>query len=218
MLKEVTNSIYFDYYGEYLFTIEAVIEKIVERIREIDQRRAESGKRRLCDNIRYRIKSPESMKAKLEKRGLATDVQSAVQNVCDAAGVRIICPYMDDVYTMAGEIAACSDIEICEVKDYIKKPKDNGYRSYHMIVETSVLYKGETVYVKAEIQIRTMVMNSWASCEHQMKYKKDKTNRESTALLKRCADEMLNIDYSMMKIRDMMNNAEDTCKKAEFAL
>ncbi len=207
MLKEVTESIYFDYYKGNLFYIEAVIEKLLERINEIDERREARGERRLCDNVRYRIKSPESMMAKLKKRGFATDADSAMENLYDAAGIRIMCPYMDDVYIMAREIARCSDIEIIEIKDYIRNPKENGYRSYHIILKTPVLCSGETRYMVAEVQIRTIVMNSWAVAEHQLKYKKDVTNKESVALLKRCADEMLKIDYSMMKIRDMMGES-----------
>ena len=218
MLKEVTQSAYFDYYGENLFYIEAVIEKLLDRINEIDARREARGERRLCENVRYRIKSPESMMGKLERRGLETDCVSAMKNLCDAAGIRIICPYMDDVYVMARELSRCSDIEIIEIKDYIRNPKENGYRSYHLIVETGILYKGETRHVIAEIQIRTIVMNSWAVAEHQLKYKKAAKDATSTALLKRCADEMLKIDYSMMKIRDMMNSDEDTCQKADYAL
>lgn len=209
MLKEVTNSLYFDYYRENLFYIEAVLEKLLDRISEIDSRREMSGERRLVDNVRYRIKSPESMQAKLKKRGFATDVETAMKKLYDAAGIRIICPYMDDVYTMAKEIAKCSDIEVIEVKDYIKNPKENGYRSYHMIVETPVVYEGETHYVVAEIQIRTMVMNSWASAEHQLRYKsKNPKDEGHIDMLKRCAEEMLKIDYSMMKIREMMCNKE----------
>lgn len=204
MLKEAINSTYFDYYKEHLFCLEAGIEKMLNRIEEIDARREVRGQRRLSDNVRYRIKSPESMAEKLKKRGLPTGGESAVTNVYDAAGIRIICPYVDDVYIMAKEIEKCSDIKVKEIKDYIRNPKSNGYRSYHMIVETDILYKGRTYYVTVEIQIRTMVMNSWASAEHQLKYKKDTTDEASCALLKRCADEMLKIDYSMMKIRDMM--------------
>lgn len=209
MLKEAVNSLYFDYYKENLFYIEAVLEKLLERIHDIDTRREQSGERKLCDNVRYRIKSPESMQAKLKKRGLAVNVESAMENLYDAAGIRIICPYMDDVYIMAEELAKCSDIEVVEVKDYIKNPKKNGYRSYHMIVQTPVKYNGSTHYVVAEIQIRTMVMNSWASAEHQLRYKNsDEKDEKHIELLKRCADEMLQIDKSMMKIRDMMNKAE----------
>lgn len=208
MLKEATNGLYFDYYKENLFYIEAVLEKLLERIEDIETRREQSGERKLSDNVRYRIKSPESMKAKLKLRGFKTDVESAMRNLYDAAGIRIICPYLDDVYTMAEELAKCCDIEVIEVKDYIKNPKENGYRSYHMIVQTPVKYNGETHFVVAEIQIRTMVMNSWASAEHQLRYKSENpTDEGHIRMLKRCADEMLKIDQSMMKIRDMMNEA-----------
>ena len=205
MLKEVIDSLFFDYYGEHLFCIEAVIEKLLERIAEIDSRREERHEGKLCDNVRYRIKTPESTKAKLKKRGFPTHVQSARENLYDIAGIRIICPYMDDVYKMAQEIASCSDIEVVEIKDYIKNPKKNGYRRYHMIVKTPIIHAGETRYAVCEIQLRTMVMNSWAACEHQLKYKSDNIHDEKhIELLKKCADEMLKIDCSMMKIRDLI--------------
>lgn len=205
MLKESTNSVYFDFYGEKLFYMEAVIEKLLERINEIDKRREERGERRLCDNVRWRIKSPESMREKLKRRNLPVSAESAMVNLYDGAGIRIICPYIDDVYIMANEIGKHSDVEVCFVKDYIKNPKENGYRSYHMIVETPVVVNGETHYVKAEIQIRTMVMNSWASAEHQLRYKNKKNDDEKQVeLLKKCADEMLSIDYSMLRIRETL--------------
>lgn len=208
MLKEVADSLYFDYYKDKIFQLEAVIEKLLERINDIEKKREANGERRLSDNVRYRIKSPESMIRKLEKRGLDTCVESAMDNVCDGAGIRILCPYIDDVYTMAKEISSCSDIIVKEVKDYIKNPKENGYRSYHMILKTPVLLDGVTHYATCEIQIRTMVMNSWASAEHQLRYKsKDAHDEKHIEMLKKCADEMLKIDYSMMRIRDMMNEA-----------
>lgn len=210
MIKEASDGGFYDFYGINLFFLEAVTEKLVERIDEIDTRREASGERKLCDNVRYRIKSPDSMKAKLRKRGLPVSAASAMMNVYDAAGIRIICPYIDDVYLIADIISKQSDINVIEVKDYIKNPKQNGYRSYHMIVETSVCYMGETHFVRAEIQIRTMVMNSWASAEHQLKYKKEHGGDvASVEMLRKCAEEMLQIDYAMMKIRKMMQ-PEDT--------
>lgn len=205
MLKEVSNSLYYDYYKENIFLLEAVTEKLLERISDIEKKREEKGLRRLSDNVRYRIKSPESMKRKLEKRGLKTDADTAMKNIYDGAGIRILCPYIDDVYKMAEEIGRCSDIIVEEVKDYIENPKENGYRSYHMIVNTPVKMSGETQFTRCEIQIRTMVMNSWASAEHGLRYKKENCDDEThKELLKKCADEMLRIDLSMMKIRDMM--------------
>ncbi len=214
LLKEISDGGYFDYYGINLFFLEAVVEKLLERIDDIDKKREMMGERKLCDNVRYRIKSPESMKAKLRKRGFSETAESAMRNVCDAAGIRIICPYIDDCYAMAEILTKQSDIEVVEVKDYIAHPKANGYRSYHMIIETAVRYMGQTHFVRAEIQIRTMVMNSWASAEHQMKYKKDRG--EITAdeeMLRQCAEEMLAIDYSMMEIRKNLENAEKDAKR-----
>lgn len=209
MIKEATNGEFYDFYGINLFFLEAVTEKLLERIDEIDAHREASGERKLCDNVRYRIKSPESMRAKLRKRGFTVNGASAVKNVYDAAGIRIICQYIDDVYTIADILSKQSDINVIEIKDYIEKPKKNGYRSYHMIVETPVCYMGETHFIKAEIQIRTMVMNSWASAEHQMKYKKEHGgDAASVEMLRKCAEEMLEMDYSMMKIRKILESAE----------
>ncbi len=219
MLKEATSSIYFDYYRENIFYLEAVAEKLLERIGEIDRRREESGRRKICENIFYRIKSPESMKRKLIKRGFEDSVTSAMEHIFDAAGIRIICSYKDDCYTIAKEIASCSDIEVLQIKDYIKKPKENGYRSYHMIVRTPVKVNGETHFVNAEIQVRTMVMNSWAVAEHQLKYKNDEAKNEGhIEMLRNCAEEMMKIDDSMMRIRDMMHLEETPCKRAENSL
>lgn len=210
MIREAHDGGFYDFYGTELFLLEAVTEKLLERIDEIDSRREAIGERKLCDNVRYRIKSPESMKAKLRKRGFPVNAKSAVDNVYDAAGIRIICPYIDDVYLIADILAKQSDIEVVEVKDYIENPKQNGYRSYHMIVQTPVVYLGETHFVKAEIQIRTMVMNSWASAEHQLKYKKEHGGDVvSVEMLRKCAEEMLAIDYSMLKIRKMMQREDE---------
>lgn len=221
MIKEAVNGEFFDFYKNDLFLLEAVTEKLLERIYEIDERRAAMGERKIVDNVRHRIKSPESMRAKLRKRGFAETGESAMKNVCDAAGIRIICPYIDDVYTVADILSRQSDIYVVEVKDYIKRPKDNGYRSYHMIVKTPVLCGGDTHFVTAEIQIRTMVMNSWASAEHQLKYKgRGEADEKSVEMLRRCAEEMYSIDRSMLRIRNMMERAsqEDTCKEAAISV
>ena len=216
MIKEAANGEFFDFYGENLFLLEAVTEKLLERIYEIDERREAMGERKIVDNVRHRIKSPESMKGKLKARGFEKTGESALKNVCDAAGIRIICPYIDDVYKVARILSRQSDIFVVEEKDYIKNPKPNGYRSYHMIVQTPVLLGGATHFVTAEIQIRTMVMNSWASAEHELKYKgSGEGDEKSLDMLRRCADEMYSIDRSMMRIRNMMESAakEDTCKE-----
>lgn len=214
MLKETANGGFFDFYGANLFFLEAVIEKLLQRIEDIDDKREAMGERKLCDNVRYRIKTPDSMRAKLQKRSLPQTAESAMRNVCDAAGIRIICPYIDDVYEIARILSAQNDIDVVEIKDYIKNPKKNGYRSYHMIVQTSVCYMGETHFVTCEIQIRTMVMNSWASAEHQMRYKKERgEDSASEELLKSCAEKMLTIDYSMMEIRKSLENADNASTK-----
>ena len=114
-----------------------------------------------------RIKSPESMKQKLLKKGEEPNAENAVSKVNDAVGIRVITSFVDDIYKVSDWITLQNDIEVVNIKDYIAYPKPNGYRSYHMIIHLNDLS------LNAEIQIRTIALDFWANLEHQMKYKKD---------------------------------------------
>ncbi len=149
-----------------------------------------------------RIKSPDSMRQKLEKRGLPLTCRSALENVHDGVGVRVICAFSDDVSRVAGWLEGRRELEILNRKDYMSYPKPNGYRSYHMVVR---ILEGEGAGMKVEIQLRTIAIDFWATLEHQMKYKKETAHealiREE---LKRCADEIASVDLSMQAIRDFL--------------
>lgn len=150
-----------------------------------------------------RIKSPESMIRKLEKLGLPTDRHTAVSEMHDAVGARVVCSFVDNVYEVAEWLRNREEIRIIEKKDYISHPKPNGYRSLHLIVEFT---QDNNNGIKAEIQLRTIAIDFWSALEHQIKYKKniehEKTIRSE---LKRCADEIASIDMSMQTIRDVLN-------------
>ena len=153
-----------------------------------------------------RIKSFDSMIAKLERLNLDVTVQSALFEVYDAVGIRIICGFIDDVYRVAKWISLQSEIEIVSVRDYFDFPKPNGYRSYHMRVK---LRTGTAAGVFAEIQIRTMAIDFWATLEHELKYKKTIHNEPLIRReLKRCADEIASTDLSMQTIRDFLEKSE----------
>ena len=157
--------------------------------------------------ITSRVKTEESMKEKLKRRGFEVTLENALTKVYDAAGIRIICAYIDDVYEVANMLKKYKELEVIEEKDYIKNPKPNGYRSYHIVFELSLDLAGEIHPTFVEIQIRTIAMDFWSSLEHQMKYKKDVKNQEFIAQeLKRCADEIATTDINMMTIRDMINS------------
>ncbi len=155
-------------------------------------------------NCQSRIKSAESMVKKLKNRGFKADLQSALANVYDAVGIRIICGFMDDVYKIAAWLEEREELEIIQRKDYFACPKPNGYRSYHLCLR---IREGNAAGTLAEIQIRTMAMDFWATLEHQLKYKKKVPSEELIRReLKRCADEIAATDISMQTIRDMLKS------------
>ena len=125
-------------------------------------------------------------------------------------GMRIICNYIDDVYEVANMLKNFRDLKVIKEKDYIKNPKPNGYRSYHIIFELSLEIEGEIKKVFVEIQIRTIAMEFWSSLEHEMKYKKNIKNQELIVEeLKRCADEIATIDLNMQTIKKMIDLEEN---------
>ena len=148
-----------------------------------------------------RIKSPESIMRKLEGRGLPVTLEAALTDLYDAVGVRIICSFASDVYDVVERLENDPSIEILEKKDYLTYPKPNGYRSIHLCLrlkETGAL---------AEIQVRTIAMDFWATLEHQMKYKKSIANDALIrSELKRCADEAASVDLSMQAIREILKD------------
>ena len=147
------------------------------------------------------------MKEKLKRKGLDVNLENALSKIYDAAGIRIICTFVDDVYDVAEMIKKYDDIEVIKEKDYIKNPKQNGYRSYHLVISVPLNIAGEIHKVYLEIQIRTIAMDFWSSLEHQMKYKKNIQDQEMiVAELKRCAEEIATTDINMMAIRNMINN------------
>ena len=162
-------------------------------------------------HIEGRVKSQESIVAKLVKKGLPVTIESARKNVNDIAGVRVGCSYIDDVYRVAEMLARQSDVEIVKKQDYIQTPNYNGYRSLHMDIRVPIYLSDRTEYVVAEIQIRTIAMDFWASLEHDIRYKADKSklpagiNEEMFA----CADKIAEIDRQMQDMYQRIKAAEE---------
>ena len=160
-------------------------------------------------HIEGRVKSQESIVAKLVKKGLPVTI--ARKNLNDIAGVRVVCSYIDDVYRVAEMLARQSDVEIVKKQDYIQTPNYNGYRSLHMDIRVPIYLSDRTEYVVAEIQIRTIAMDFWASLEHDIRYKADKSklpagiNEEMFA----CADKIAEIDRQMQDMYQRIKAAEE---------
>lgn len=161
-------------------------------------------------HIESRVKSPESIAAKLLKKGLPLTLESAMQNVNDIAGVRVVCSYIDDVYRVAEMVERQQDLEIVKRQDYIKTPNYNGYRSLHLDLRVPVYLSNRTEQVLAEVQIRTIAMDFWASLEHDIRYKADRSrlpagiNEEMFA----CAGKIAEIDRQMQDMYQRIKAAE----------
>ncbi len=153
-------------------------------------------------SIKSRLKNPRSITEKLERRGLEVTLENMEQHLNDVAGVRVICSFPEDVYALADALQKQDDIRILQTKDYIKYPKQNGYRSLHMIVEVPIFLRHEKRMMKVEIQLRTIAMDFWASLEHQLRYKKDYEFTDAMVKeLFECAKQSAELDEKMDNLR-----------------
>lgn len=163
--------------------------------------------------MKSRLKSPVSIKKKLESRNLPITVDSIESNLNDVAGIRVICSFPEDVYMLADALTKQDDIVLVQKKDYIKNPKPNGYRSLHLIVSVPIFLAHEKRAMKVEIQLRTIAMDFWASLEHQLRYKKDVVFTEQMAEeLFNCAELSAELDLRMDALRTIVhegNSAKD---------
>lgn len=197
-------------YGSYGPSLQRVMEHLVAAIQQYSGEIKDQTGESAYEHLIYRLKSPESMAEKCVRKGLPQTAYSALHDIHDAIGIRIVCCFLDDIYVNIRRIKAIPGVSVVEEKDYIQQVKPNGYRSYHMIIEAEAPY--EDVCGRnpgrffAEIQLRTIAMDSWASLEHQMKYKHDVKNPEMIVReLKRCADELAACDISMQTIRNLIH-------------
>lgn len=165
------------------------------------------------ETIKTRLKSPESILEKLQRKKLPLEIESIEQNLNDVAGIRVVCPFINDIYCLADCLLQQDDVTLIEKKDYIKNPKENGYRSLHLIVETPIFLQNEKRMMKVEVQLRTIAMDFWASLEHRMRYKKNLSSELSEMLsaeLKDCAETSAMLDIRMGNVKDVIekNSAE----------
>ena len=200
-----------EFYGENLILLEGAISEFLSCMDMIRRYEVQLGNRDPVASSQTRIKSAESMRQKLQRLAFPVTAESAMKNVFDAAGVRLVCPFIQDIDRTAELIRAILGVQIQTEKDYIRSPKPNGYRSYHMILSMPLRFLGnsqKTVWL--EVQLRTIAMDCWANIEHQLKYKQ---NIPDQALLlqelKRCADEITSTDLSLQTIRDLIEHHEE---------
>lgn len=191
-----------EFYHEAYGQLVAVQQRLLSMVEDIRRQRQQQRQRDPIEYCKSRIKTADSMMEKLERKGLTVSKETALTEVYDAVGIRIICTFADDVHLLAELLRQQEGIRIVEEKDYVRYPKASGYRSYHMIVEVE-LEVGRCYY--GEIQIRTIAMDCWAALEHQMNYKQHIANQELvSAELRRCADEIASTDLTLQTIRDII--------------
>lgn len=159
-------------FGDLMMMYRCAIREVQTKLEVLDDEFSVENKRNPISFIKTRIKNPQSIYNKLQKLGYEFTAENIQEQLNDVAGVRVVCAFIDDIYTIANLIAEQDDIKVIKIKDYIKNPKPNGYRSYHMIVEIPVFFSKGKTPMRVELQIRTNGMDFWATLEHQLRYKK----------------------------------------------
>jgi len=197
-------------FRELMMMYTCAIREVKTKLEVLNDDLAVRNERNPIQMIKSRVKKPNSIIKKLERRGHPVTVTSIKENLDDVAGIRVICSFVDDIYAVANMLAHQDDVNVLMVKDYIRCPKVNGYRSYHMIIEVPVHFSDRKTKMRVEVQIRTIAMDFWASLDHQMKYKKDLDDTdEISEELTECAEIIAQIDRRMQKIRQKIEDKEN---------
>lgn len=161
------------------------------------------------EHIKSRIKLPESIVKKLKKNGYESSIENMVKFVNDIAGVRVTCSFTSDIYRLAEMIGNQSDLKVLSIKDYIKAPKESGYKSYHMLVTVPIFLSDSVVDTKVEIQIRTIAMDFWASLEHKIYYKFEGNAPEYISReLRECAEMISKLDAKMLSLNEAIKRVD----------
>ena len=202
IIAEISN------FQELMMMYHSAIREVTTKLEILNDELSLSSKNNPIQFIKSRIKKPFSIINKLNKLEKDISVESIMNSLNDVAGIRVICSFIDDVYKITDMLVKQDDIVLIDAKDYIKNPKANGYRSYHLIIEVPVFFSEKKQWVRVERQIRTVAMDFWASLEHQVKYKKDLENMiDIENELKQCADTIANTDLQMMNIRNRLEES-----------
>ena len=158
------------------------------------------------ESIESRLKSPTSIVEKMMTKGMEINVENMEGEIFDIAGIRVVCSFKEDIYKLADLLVQQDDILLLARKDYIANPKPNGYRSFHIIVDIPIFLSEGKKHMKGEVQFRTIAMDFWASVDHKLKYKKElKHPEEVVARLKKCADNLAEMDDEMEEIRQSLD-------------
>lgn len=184
----------------------AILE-VETKFRVLNEQFSLQHERNPIESIKSRLKSFDSIREKLQRKGIPLSLSAIEENLFDVAGVRVICGFPDDIYMLAHCLLQQDDVRLVERKDYIQNPKPNGYRSLHLIVEIPIFLCNEKKLVKVEVQLRTIAMESWANLEHRLRYKKELSEEQlrlTETELSECAALSSMLDEKMQRVRDVL--------------
>ena len=183
------------------------MREICTKLENLSQEFELKESRNPIQHITHRLKKPESIRNKMLQKGLPLEYEIMRDEITDIGGIRVVCSYINDIYAIANMLKQQDDILTVREKDYISKPKKNGYRSYHLIVAIPVFLSSEKQIIPVEIQMRTIAMDFWASLEHQLRYKTEAQVTESTRTrLTNIAEDIFHADVEMQQIYDEINS------------
>ena len=189
-------------FQEAMMMYTCAIREVKTKLEVLNDELSVRNQRNPIEMIKSRVKKPMSIMEKLQRRGLEISIESMMKNLDDVAGIRVICSFLDDIYAVTDMLIRQDDVKVIAVKDYIKNPKANGYRSYHLIIEVPVFFSDRKKPMRVEVQIRTIAMDFWASLDHQLKYKKEiEDGSDISEELRQCAEVIAQTDVRMLSIR-----------------
>ena len=189
-------------FQEIMMMYRCAIKEVQTKLENLNDELSTKRQRNPINTIKSRIKTPQSIYEKIQRKGMEMNMDTLLNDMHDIAGIRVVCSFIDDIYAIANMLTLQDDITLIKIKDYIKEPKDNGYRSLHLVVEIPVFLSDRKQMMKVEVQIRTIAMDFWASLEHQIHYKKmDSAPITIIEDLKKCADNIYETDIEMQGIR-----------------
>lgn len=190
---------------------ECALLEVKTKLEVLNKELALKNRRNPFESIKCRIKEPKSIFEKMKRKGIEPTVENIEKHIKDIAGIRVICSFQDDIYMLIDSLIAQDDIILLQKKDYIENPKENGYRSLHLILDIPIFLTKEKKHMKVEVQFRTIAMDFWASLEHKLKYKKQIKKAESISEeLKYCAEIISQLDRRMQQIRQKIENENAT--------
>lgn len=203
-----------DNWTTMIFLYNAALKEVGTKLEILNEEFQHVHRYNPIEHIKTRVKSPESIVKKLKRNGYEPTIENMVKHVNDIAGVRLICSFTSDIYRLADMIGRQNDLKVLSIKDYIKNPKESGYKSYHMIVSVPIFLSDNLVHTKVEIQIRTIAMDFWASLEHKIYYKFEGNCPEYIRNeLKECADMVSTLDDRMLQLNDTVQSFQGNDKE-----